>query len=150
MPTDARVLIIEPNDALRAMLFTVLRHQPLAVDTASNAEDAILKVQECDYALILLDMNLPDDESESFLRRFRQSRPQATSFVLGVRDPRIDLTIDASLVNALVNKPLEIDTLADLVRECAIVVPPPEDPLPCQPSDSEMRTRMDRGETLPN
>ena len=150
MPTEARVLIIEPNDALRVMLFTVLRHQPLAVDTAANADDAMEKVLECDYALILLDMNLPDDESESFLRLFRESRPEATSFVLGVRDPRIDRTIDASLVNAIVNKPLEIDTLADLVRECAIVVPPPEDPLPCQPAESVIRTRMDRGETLPN
>ncbi|MEA2342950.1 MAG: hypothetical protein QOF63_1119, partial [Thermoanaerobaculia bacterium] len=31
--TEARVLIIEDNDALRAMLFTILRHQPLGVDT---------------------------------------------------------------------------------------------------------------------
>jgi hypothetical protein len=32
--SSARVLIVEDNDALRAMLFTILRHQPLAVDTA--------------------------------------------------------------------------------------------------------------------
>jgi len=148
--TEARVLIIEANNALRVMLFTVLRHQPLAVDTAANAEDALVKVRECDYALILLDMNLPDGESEKFLQSFRDFRPQSTSFVLGVRDPRTDVTFDPNLVNALVNKPLEIDTLADVVRECAIVVPPPEDPLPCQPAESEIRLRMDRGETLPN
>jgi DNA-binding response OmpR family regulator len=150
MPSEARVLIIEPNDALRAMLFTVLRHQPLSVDTASNAEAAMQKVHECDYALIVLDMNLPDDESEMFLRRFREFRPESTSFILGVRDPRIDMPADPQFVNAIVNKPLEIDTLADVVRECAIVVPPPEDPLPCQPAESEIRMRMDRGETLPN
>ena len=147
---EARVLIIEANDALRVMFFTVLRHQPLAVDTAADAEAALAKVQQCDYALILLDMNLPNDESESFLRRFREIRPESTSFVLGVRDPRTDLTIDPSLVNAVVNKPVEIDTLADLVRECAVVVPPPEDPLPCGQAESDMRARMDRGETLPN
>ena len=150
MPTEVRVLIIEPNDALRAMLFTVLRHHPLSVDTAANAEDAMEKVRTCDYALILLDMNLPDNDSESFLRHFHNFRPESTSFVLGVRDPRIDLNVDPALVNAVVNKPLEIDTLADVVRECAIVVPPPEDPLPCQTAESEMRNRMDRGETLPN
>jgi len=55
------------------------------------------------------------------------------------------------MVNAIVNKPVEIDTLADVVRECAIVVPPPEDPLPCSPAESEVRARHDRGEpSLPN
>ena len=149
--SETRVLVIEDNDALRVILFTVLRHQPLAVDTASNADDAMEKVSACDYALIVLDTNLPDDESEDFLRRFREFRPESTSFILAVRDPRVDLTIDPQMVNAIVNKPLEIDTLADLVRECALVVPPPDDPLPCPPAESEVRARLDRGEpSLPN
>jgi DNA-binding NtrC family response regulator len=149
--TEARVLVIEDNDALRVMLFTVLRHQPLGVDTASNAEEAMEKVRSCDYALILLDMSLPDEESEEFLRRFHDFRPESTSFVLAVCDPRINQAIEPDLVNAVVNKPLEIDMLADVVRECALVVPPPADPLPCQPSESELRARLDRGEsTLPN
>jgi DNA-binding response OmpR family regulator len=149
--TEARVLVIEDNDALRIMLFTVLRHQPLTVDTASNAEEGMEKVRSCDYALILLDLNLPDDDSAEFLCRFWEFRPESTSFVLAVRDPRVDLTIEPSMVNAVVNKPLEIDTLADVVRECALVVPPPEDPLPCPQSESDIRARLDRGDSmLPN
>ena len=148
---EARVLVIEPNDALRVLLFTVLRHQPLSVDTVANADDAMEKVTTCDYALILLDMNLPDGESEAFLRQYRQFRPESTSFILAVRDPRVDLTVDPQMVNAIVNKPLEIDTLADVVRECALVVPPPEEPLPCGPSESDIKLRFDRGESfLPN
>jgi DNA-binding response OmpR family regulator len=150
MPTsDARVLIIENNDALRVMLFTILRHQPLAVDTAITADDAMDRVMTCDYALILLDMNLPDDDGPTFLRRFRSERPEATTFVIAVRDPKKDVEIDPSIVGAILNKPIEIDTLADVVRECAIVVPPPEDPLPCPPAESEMREHIDRG-NLPN
>ena len=38
--TEARVLNIEDNDAMRAMLFTILRHQQLGVDTSAGAEDA--------------------------------------------------------------------------------------------------------------
>lgn len=141
--TDTRVLIIEDNDALRAMLFTILRHQPLGVDTAIGAEDALEKTRQCDYALILIDMSLPDDEGIAFLTRFREERPEATTFILAVRDPNQDLPIDTTLISATVNKPLEIDTLADVVRECAIVVPPPDDPLPCPPAESDFRSRMD-------
>src|SRR5207245_9738108 len=86
-PDAAKVLIIEDDDALRVMLFTILRHQPLGVDTAANADDAMAKVRECDYALILIDLNLPDDQSGQFLRRFRQERPQAPTFIIAVRDP---------------------------------------------------------------
>ncbi len=145
MPSsEARVLIIENDDALRVMFFTVLRHQPLGVDTASSGEEAMEKVRTCDYALILLDVHLPDDEGQQFLTRFREFRPQTTTFIIAVKDPRVEMLIDPNLVNAVVNKPVEIDTLVDVVRECALVILPPEDPLSCPPSESEIRTRMDR------
>jgi two-component system response regulator PilR (NtrC family) len=141
--TEARVLIIEDNDALRAMLFTILRHQPLGVDTSIGADDAIEKTRKCDYALILIDMSLAGGDALTFLTRFREERPEATTFVLAVRDPNSEMPADPTLVSAMVNKPLEIDTLADVVRECALVVPQPEDPLPCPPADSEFRSHFD-------
>ncbi len=141
---DARVLIVESNDALRVMLFTILRHQPLGVDTASTVHDAFERVMSCDYALILIDMNLPDNEARDFLRRFQHERPQATSFVIAVRDPKSDEPLDCDLVNAVLNKPLEIDTLAEVVRECALVILPPDDPLPCPSAESDVRARFDR------
>jgi DNA-binding response OmpR family regulator len=149
--SSARVLIVEDNDALRVMLFTILRHQPLTVDTAGTADEAMTRVQECDYALILIDMNLADDESGTFLRRFHEQRPDATTFIIAVRDPGKEVTIDPGVVGAILNKPLEIDTLAEVCRECALVVPPPEEPRPCPPADSEARSQIERDPTvLPN
>ena len=79
---DARVLIVESDDAMRVLLFTILRHQPLAVDTAINGESALEKLMSCDYALLLIDMDLPDDEARQFLRRFRHERP-GDNWVIG-------------------------------------------------------------------
>jgi two-component system capsular synthesis sensor histidine kinase RcsC len=143
---EPRVLILEDHDALRVLLFTVLRHQPLGVDTAATADEALEKVAGCDYALILIDMNLPGDASLAFLRRFREVRPDATTFVIAVRDPKIDVLIDPEAADAVLNKPLEIDTLAEVVRECALVVPPPEEPIgTCPPAESDVRAQLDRG-----
>jgi DNA-binding response OmpR family regulator len=146
--TEPRVLIVESNDALRAMLFTILRHQPVGVDTSASADDAFDKVTKCDYALIVIDMDVP--AASRFLARFREERPEATSFVLAVRDVRSDEFLDPAHVSAVLSKPLEIDMLAELVRECALVVPPPEDPLPCPPAESDIRTRLDRGPYIAN
>lgn len=141
---DARVLIIEDNDVLRVMLFTILRHQPLAVDTATTAADAMEKVLSCDYALILIDMNLANDDATTFLARFAEEREEATTFVIAVRDPNRELNFENDVVSAIVNKPLEIDTLAEVVRECAAVVPAPENPLPCPTAESDMRDHFDQ------
>lgn len=146
--SEPRVLIVESNDALRAMLFTILRHQPIGVDTAASAEDAWQKVTTCDYALIVIDVDV--QHAATFLARFRDERPEATSFILAVRDARNDEYLDPDVVSAVLNKPLEIDTLAELVRECALVVPPPEDPLQCPPAESDVRARMERGPYITN
>jgi DNA-binding response OmpR family regulator len=142
---EPRVLILEDHDALRVLLFTVLRHQPLGVDTAATAEEALEKVATCDYALILIDLNLPGDASLSFLRSFHELRPDATTFIIAVRDPKLDVLLEPEAADAVLNKPLEIDTLAEVVRECALVVPPPDEPMNCPPAESDIRAQMDRG-----
>lgn len=147
-----RVLIIEDHDVLRAMLFTILRHQPLAVDTAASADDAMSKVLTCDYALILIDLSLASGSAEDFLTRFRAERPQATSFIIAVRDAKDEKAVDAVGVSAVLNKPLEIDTLAEVVRECAVVVPPPEEPAgsECPPAENDVHASFDRSPYLSN
>ena len=151
MNEEPRVLIVESNDTLRAMLFTILRHQPVGVDTAVTAEDALEKVAQCDYALAIVDMDMPNDVGQTFIRRFREQRPQATTFMLVVRDPKNDIYLDPDLISAVLNKPLEIDLLAELVRECAHVVLLPDEPLPCTtPPESDIRARMERGPYIAN
>lgn len=151
MSDEPRVLIVESNDALRAMIFTILRHQPVGVDTAVSAEEALDKVSQCDYALALVDVDMPNSAGENFILRFSEQRPDATTFILAVRDPKNDTYLDPNMVSAVLNKPLEIDMLAELVRECALVVPLPEDPLPCPtPAESDIRSQMERGPYIAN
>lgn len=146
-----RVLVVEDNDAIRVMLFTILRHQPLSVDTASTADEALSHVLECDYALILIDMDLPHRAAERFLREFKAKRPEATSFIIAVRDPKKHAVIDPTAIVAVLNKPIEIDTMAEVVRECAFLVPPPDDPLPCgKTPESEQLGRAERNSYFAN
>ena len=149
MQSDPRILVIEDHDALRAMIFTVLRHQPLAVDTAASAVEAMEKIMGCDYALILIDMSLSGSQAEEFVRSFKEAKPDAETFVIAVRDHTRETFIDPDVVTAVLNKPLEIDTLAEVVRECAILVPVPE-ASSCPPAESDVRNALDRGSSLAN
>lgn len=150
MASDPRVLIIEDHDALRAMIFTVLRNQPLAVDTAASTDEALEKIAICDYALIVIDMAMAGGQADSFLKGFREAKPDAPTFILAVRD-NSETFIDPGVVAAVMSKPLEIDTLTDVVRECAIAVPPPDQPSTrCPAAESDVRDAMDRGSSLAN
>ncbi len=151
MSDEPRVLIVESNDALRAMMFTILRHQPVGVDTAVTAEEALQKTSQCDYAMAVVDIDMPNAEGETFISRFAEQRPEGTTFILAVRDPKNDTYLDPDVVSAVLNKPLEIDMLAELVRECALVVPLPEEPLPCSTAaESDLRAQMERGPYITN
>lgn len=150
MSNDPRVLIFESNEALRVMLFTILRHQTVGVDTARTIAEALGKVTSCDYAMVIVDIDMPDNAGVRFLQQFREERPEATTFVIAVRSPQSEVFLDPTIVSVVVNKPVEVDTLSDIVRECAPIIPRPEDPLPCPPAESDIRTRMDRGPYIAN
>jgi hypothetical protein len=79
-----------------------------------------------------------------------EDRPEANTFIIAVRDPNKEITADLSIVSAVLNKPLEINTLADVVRECAFVVPPPEDQHGCPLAESDVRASFDRRPMLAN
>lgn len=151
MSSEPRILIVESHDALRAMLFTILRHQSVEVDTAPTVDEAIEKISRCDYAVAIVNLDMPHDSGQVFARRLREERPETTTFVIGVRDPRkADAFVDPDLFSAILNKPLEIDLVAEIVRECARVIPPPDNPLRCPPAESDVRTRMQRDPCLTN
>ncbi|HEX6178517.1 MAG TPA: response regulator, partial [Thermoanaerobaculia bacterium] len=114
MADQPRVLIIEDHDVLRAMLFAVLRHQPLAVDTAASVNEALERLNGCDYALILIDLNLNRGGADRFFEGFKKRRPNSTPFIIAVRDPKNDTYVDPHIVSVVLNKPLEIDTLAEV------------------------------------
>jgi DNA-binding response OmpR family regulator len=150
MKSKPRILVFESDEVLRAMIFSILRHQLVDVDTAARAEQALARVSRCDYAIAIVDLDNPEDEVDSFFAHFRDLRPSPPTFVLGLRDPRNDRTFDVEAVSAILHKPLELDTLAEIVRECVGAVPVSGEDQPCPPAESEIRAGLDRGSARTN
>lgn len=59
----ARVLLVDDDPASRLTLQTVLRAGGYGVDTAASAAEAIAKMDEQEYALILSDLHMESFES---------------------------------------------------------------------------------------
>jgi len=108
-------------------------------DTAVDQEQTLERLLGCDYAVLIIAI---DDATKGTLTRYRQARPESTTFILGLSDGRA-IPIGPQLIHARIEKPFEISFLAQLIRDCAAVVELPDDPLECPPAENPSTRKFD-------
>ncbi len=121
METKKRILVADDDEAIRTLLFTVLRRRGFAVDVARNGADAIESMKHCRYAVALIDLMMPVksgwDVIEWMATCPKSERPLAIVLTAGtaVREMSPDV------VAGTVRKPFDIELLYDMVMACASV-----------------------------
>lgn len=70
-PAGLHVLVVDDNEMNRIMLSQFLRKWGIQFDLASNGEEALEMVEEGNYDLILLDLQMPVMDGYEFTRRLR-------------------------------------------------------------------------------
>jgi two-component system nitrogen regulation response regulator GlnG len=134
MEGQKRILVVDDDEAIRTLLFTVLRRRGFAVDVARNGEEAIESMERCRYAVALIDLMMPVKNGWEVLAwmgsRPKSERPLAIVLTAGltVREMSPDV------VAGTVRKPFDVELLLDMVVACAGVCdgpqregcPPPE------------------------
>ncbi len=119
---EKRILVVDDDEAIRALLFTILRRRGFKVDTAKNGVEACDLSSRCHYAVILLDLMMPLMSGQEVLSRFagipRSQRP--IIIVLTAGAPALNLPDD--LVSGTIRKPFDIQLLVDTVIACLATV----------------------------
>ncbi|KQO09128.1 response regulator [Sphingomonas sp. Leaf242] len=107
-----RILLIEDDRALADALTAALAPRGLSVDLARSADEADAYLQQADYAAILLDLGLPDEDGLALLHRMRargDTRPVLILTARGTIDARIR-GLNEGADDYLV-KPFDVDEL---------------------------------------
>lgn len=116
-----RILVVDDDDAIRAMVERVLRREQFIVDTARDGYEAIEKLARHDYAGILLDLMMPRIDGLGVLEYVEQHRPELESAVI-VMTANIPVGSDvfrAGKVCRVLAKPFDIRELIQEVRDCS-------------------------------
>jgi DNA-binding response OmpR family regulator len=130
-----RVLVLEDDPAIRKLLVAALRRESLEVDAGSDGAEGLLRVQEREYAVILLDLMMPRLNGLEFLAAFRRAAPGARSVIVvtTASDELLLAALPPGEVHAVVRKPFDVYSLVAMIREVALVFtthetkePPPE------------------------
>ena len=112
-----RILVVEDDDVLRDGLAVGLHLEGITVDAVAGCEDANAATATAQYAVIVLDIALPDGSGIDLLREWRRSGMTTPVLLLTARnlvDDRI-AGLDAGADDYL-GKPFDLSELAARVR----------------------------------
>jgi two-component system phosphate regulon response regulator OmpR len=124
MKSEKRILVVDDDDAIRALLATVLKRRGLKVDMARNGMDAVTKLAECRYSLVLLDLMMPLMSGYQVLEHIADESLSMRPFVLVLTAGLEPRSFDTSFVVGTIHKPFDVELLVDTVMGCLTVTQP--------------------------
>ena len=117
---NARVLVVDDEPAIRALVAKIVYRAGLPVDTACDGADAIQKMESTEYAVLVIDLMMPIVDGFGvidYVKKMSGSRPAV--IVASASDTAVLRRLDGSIVHSIVRKPFEIDVLGDLIAAAA-------------------------------
>jgi CheY-like chemotaxis protein len=124
-----RVLVVDDEPAIRALVAKIVERAGFSVDTAADGVEAVAKIDRADYAVIVLDLMMPAMSGYEFVDVLQQRGGKKPSVIVITAAAEASLTrqLDPSIVHSIVRKPFDINVLADLVTAAASARPAAED-----------------------
>jgi DNA-binding response OmpR family regulator len=114
--SDRSVLIVDDEKNIRLTLAMALEKLNLPVDTALNGEEALTRLAEQSYALMLLDLRMPGIGGMEVLKRVRELRPEVKVVIITAWGS-IDAAVEAMKLGAVdfLQKPFDAEDVRALV-----------------------------------
>ena len=110
------ILIIDDEKNICLTLSQALEILETETDTALNGEEALAKLQNKEFGLILLDLKMPGMDGMEVLRRVREIRPDIRIVILTAYGT-IESAVEAMKLGAVdfIQKPFSVEEIRELV-----------------------------------
>jgi len=112
------VLVVEDEAIMRESLTDWLRDAGYEVETAEQGEEALQRIGEVDFGVLVLDLRLPGRDGLEVLKEARAQRPQLKGIIITAY-PSVETAVEAMKIGAVdyLPKPFAPDALEELIRE---------------------------------
>ena len=119
-----RILIVDDDEAVRTVLKDLLEDEGYICETAADGEDGLTKIKTQDFALVLLDIKLPDMNGTDVLRSIRKIKPELTAIMITGFPSRktVEQSIGLEAFN-YVTKPIDFKKLMSVIEVPALFQP---------------------------
>lgn len=121
MEDRKRALVVDDDDPIRTMLANVVERQDLDVDTARDGIEAIARIDDDGYSVIVLDLMMPRVDGYGVLRHLEEHHPEklrCTIIASAVPESEVrkKFTIPVYRIHS---KPFDMGLLISDIRACA-------------------------------
>jgi CheY-like chemotaxis protein len=117
--SSKRVLIVDDDASIRALLGSVLRRRDLIVDEAHDGVEALNLLKENSYSVVLLDLLMPKLDGFGVIKDIGSAISTPVVLVITGADRALIRQLDPQKIHGVVNKPFDAEDLATLVVACA-------------------------------
>jgi two-component system, NtrC family, response regulator PilR len=115
-----RVLVADDDQAIRQLVCTIVKREGLDVDCVADGAEAIEKLKQHEYAVVLVDLMMPRVDGFGVIDYMKHHPADAKPVVL-VITAYADQTfkkVDPEIVTGVVRKPFEVGDIGNVVRLC--------------------------------
>ncbi|HET9058264.1 MAG TPA: sigma-54 dependent transcriptional regulator [Chitinophagaceae bacterium] len=111
------ILIIDDEKAIRKTLTEILSYEGYKIEEAENGDDALKRLKEKNYDVVLCDIKMPKMDGIEFLERARQARPDIPVIMISGHGT-IETAVEAVKKGAFdyVSKPPDLNRLLITIR----------------------------------
>jgi len=115
---NQRILIVEDEAPMCELLMSFFSEKGYKVDAAQNGEEAVARLGEQDYALVITDIKLPGMSGLELLARIRVDWPEVAVIIMTAFSS-ISSAVEAMKLGAedYIGKPFQLDELAITVEK---------------------------------
>jgi len=111
--------VCEDDRPIRALVSRVVQREGFEVDTARDGVEALGKLRDDKYDLLVLDLMMPRVDGLAVLRHIREQLPLHLKRVIVMTAASQDVEAFIEPICTFLPKPFDIDELTRAVRECA-------------------------------
>lgn len=118
--TQPRVLVADDDQAIRQLVCTIVKREGLVVDCVADGAEAIEKLKEHEYAVVLVDLMMPRIDGFGVIE-YLKNHPTAYKPVVLVISAYADQAfkkVDPNIVTGVIRKPFEVADVGNVVRLC--------------------------------
>ena len=120
MNREPTILVVDDNEDLLETFAMILKRRGFSVETASNGISAVDKFKEHDFDVTLMDIVMPEMNGVEASRKIKESQPEAPIILMtAYSDEDLIQMARKEGVRRIIQKPIRIDKLIELINEAA-------------------------------
>lgn len=113
-----RILLVDDDEVMLKTFQLILEEEGYLVETSTNGQNAIDKVNKNNFNLIILDIVLPDVRGDEIAKKIKRiSRTSKIIFITGYSKFKKEDSLDINFETNIILKPITVKELKKIIKK---------------------------------